>query len=158
MLLYSLKGKNTTGKRCAGRNQEVIVKGGVFDCFKCGRVLLIILVGTAGRDKIRETTTMFIIFWDVMIDEKIFFSSQVRRNVIISNKHGIYQLPHELLNTLRLTILGIIRKYKENSKISKNYSLVPSLPPKMKIVSILANKCWKKEIELFSYYAVSHNN
>ena len=26
----------------------------------------------------------------------IFFSSQVKRSAIISNKHGIYELPHEL--------------------------------------------------------------
>ena len=26
----------------------------------------------------------------------IFFSLQVKRSVIISNKHGIYELPHEL--------------------------------------------------------------
>ena len=33
-------------------------------------------------------------------------SPQVKRSAIISNKHGIYELPHELLNDLRLTILG----------------------------------------------------
>ena len=52
------------------------------------------------------TTTMFIIFWDVLIAEQIFFSPQVKRSVIISNKHGIYKLPHELPNDLRLRILG----------------------------------------------------
>ena len=36
--------------------------------------------------------------------EKIFVSTQVKRIVIISNKHGIYALPHELPNDL--TILG----------------------------------------------------
>ena len=29
------------------------------------------------------------------------FSPQVKRIVIISNKHGIYELPHELPNDLR---------------------------------------------------------
>ena len=33
------------------------------------------------------------------------FSPQVKRRVIISNKHGIYELPHELPNDLRLKIL-----------------------------------------------------
>ena len=43
-----------------------------------------------------------------MFDE-IFLSPQVKQIVIIiiSNKHGIYELPHELSNDLRL------RKYKE---------------------------------------------
>ena len=48
---------------------------------------------------------MFIIFWDILTDEQIFFSPQVK-SVIISNKHGIYELPHKLPNNLRLRILG----------------------------------------------------
>ena len=34
--------------------------------------------------------------------DKIFVSPQVERIVIISNKHGRYDLPHELPNDLRL--------------------------------------------------------
>ena len=49
---------------------------------------------------------MFIIFWDILIDEPVSFSPQKKRSVIISNKHGIYELPHELPNHLRLRILG----------------------------------------------------
>ena len=41
-------------------------------------------------------------------------SPQVKRSAIISNKHGIQELSHELLNDLRLSI-GI-RKYQENIK------------------------------------------
>ena len=43
---------------------------------------------------------------------QIFFSSQtcvhgrVQQSLIISNKHGIYELPDELWKELRLTILG----------------------------------------------------
>ena len=37
---------------------------------------------------------------------KIFFSQQVRRCAIITYKHDIYVLPHELPNDLRLRILG----------------------------------------------------
>ena len=40
--------------------------------------------------------------WDNFTDEQIFFSPQVKRSVIISNKHNIYELPHELPNDLRL--------------------------------------------------------
>ena len=45
--------------------------------------------------------------------------------MIISNKHGIYELPHELPNDLRLRIFEI-RENEENVKTSENYILVPS--------------------------------
>ena len=35
-----------------------------------------------------------------------FFSPQVKRGLIISNKHGMCEMPHELPNDLRLRILG----------------------------------------------------
>ena len=38
--------------------------------------------------------------------DQIFISPQVKRSVIISNKNGIYDLPHDMLNYLRLMILG----------------------------------------------------
>ena len=37
---------------------------------------------------------------------QIFFLPQVKRSVITTYKHGIYDLPHELRNGLRLRILG----------------------------------------------------
>ena len=40
---------------------------------------------------------MFLIFSGILIDEQIFFSPQVKRSVVISNKHGIYELPFEQL-------------------------------------------------------------
>ena len=45
---------------------------------------------------------MDIIFWDFLILYQIFFSPQVKWSVIISNKHSIYDLSHELSNELRL--------------------------------------------------------
>ena len=45
--------------------------------------------------------------------DKIFVSPQMKRVVIISNKHGIYELPHELPKDLRLRTLEI-RKYHED--------------------------------------------
>ena len=57
-------------------------------------------------------TILVIIFWDILRIDKIFVSPQVKRLVIISNKHGTYKLPHELPNNLRLTTL-------ENSEISR---------------------------------------
>ena len=38
--------------------------------------------------------------------DKILVSPQVKRIVIISNKDGIYELPHELPHELGLRILG----------------------------------------------------
>ena len=52
------------------------------------------------------STIMGIIFRDFLIFYQVFFSPQVKQSVIISNKHGIYELPHELTNDLRLGILG----------------------------------------------------
>ena len=53
----------------------------------------------------QKTTIMVIIFWDLLIICQIFLSPQVKRSVIISNKHGICELSHDLLNNLRLRIL-----------------------------------------------------
>ena len=36
---------------------------------------------------------------------QIFLSPQVKRCAIVTYKHGIYELPHELPNDLRLRIL-----------------------------------------------------
>ena len=49
---------------------------------------------------------MDIIFGEFLLFYQILFSTQVQRSVIISNKHGIYELPDELPKDLRLTILG----------------------------------------------------
>ena len=62
-----------------------------------------------------ETTVMVIIFWDFLGFYQMSLSPQVKWSVIISNQYGIYELPHELSNDLRIRILGI-RKYQENLK------------------------------------------
>ena len=46
------------------------------------------------------------IFLDFLMLYQILFSQQVKRSVIISIKHGIYELPHELPNDLRVRMLG----------------------------------------------------
>ena len=60
---------------------------------------------------------MDIIFCDFLILYQTFFSQQVKRSMISSNKHGIYELPHELPNDLRLRILG----NKEKSEKSQSF-------------------------------------
>ena len=47
---------------------------------------------------------MVIKFWDVLLFDQIFLSPKVKENVIISNKHGIYELSHHLTNDLKLRI------------------------------------------------------
>ena len=47
-----------------------------------------------------------IIFGEFFILYQIFFSPQMSPSVIISNRHGIYQLPDEFPNNLKLRILG----------------------------------------------------
>ena len=62
-----------------------------------------------------QSAIIFIIFWDILMVEQTFLSPQVKRSVIISNKHGIYQLAHELPNDLRL--MGSIRKISKLHRI-----------------------------------------
>ena len=49
---------------------------------------------------------MEIIFCDILMLYQVFLSPQVKQSTVISNKQGVYELPHELPNDLRLTILG----------------------------------------------------
>ena len=49
---------------------------------------------------------MAIIFWDFLVFYQILLSPQVKQNVIITNKHVIYKLPHELRNDIGMKILG----------------------------------------------------
>ena len=51
-------------------------------------------------------TIICIIFWDFLMFYQGFLSQQVKRCAIITYKHGIYELPHELTNGWRLRILG----------------------------------------------------
>ena len=58
-----------------------------------------------------------VIFWDLLIFYQILFSPQVKRSVIVSNKHGIYELLLELPNDLRLNKLENIRKISKLCRI-----------------------------------------
>ena len=99
---------------------------------------------------------MDIIFWDVLILYQVSFKPQEKRSVIISNKRGIYELPHEFPNDLGLSNLEI-RKYKENLKTSLNYSLVPSVNTKMKFCQYYQKTAEKWKLN-FSRSALFHKN
>ena len=45
-------------------------------------------------------------YFDTFLFYQIFLSAQVKWWVIITYKHGIYELPHKLLNDLRRRMLG----------------------------------------------------
>ena len=75
-------------------------------------------------------TISFIIFWDFSVFYQIFLSPQVKRWAIITYKHGIYELPHELRNDLRLRII-------------------------VKALLILAENTWKTGTKLFRLCAIS---
>ena len=54
--------------------------------------------------------------WDFLMLCQILLLPQVKWSAIISNKQGVYELPHELPNDLRLRVLG----NKEKSVTSQN--------------------------------------
>ena len=66
---------------------------------------------------------------------QILLSPQAKRWAIITYKHGIYKLPHELPNDLR-----------------------PSPPIKMKVSFILAENSWKTEMKVFLRCVIPHGN
>ena len=92
-------------------------------------------------------TTMVILFWEVLMFYQIFFSPQVKRSLIVSNKlvytscltscHTTYDLESQEIS-----------KFQNNVKTLWNYNVVPSFPSKRKILSILAKGSLKIEIEL----------
>ena len=53
---------------------------------------------------------MEIILWDLLMFYQIFLSPQVKQSLIISNKQGVYQLPHSRIAKQ----LKKIRKNQEN--------------------------------------------
>ena len=88
---------------------------------------------------------------------QISFSTQVKRFVVISDKHGQYELPDKLPNDLRLRILGK-QEILGNGLTLQNESAVGSLFPHMNILLILEENSWKIEIKLFPLCAISHQN
>ena len=65
-----------------------------------------------------NATITFLKFRDFLMFYQIFLSSQVKWFVVIIYKHGMYELPHELPNDLRL------RKSGNISKVSKYHRMI----------------------------------
>ena len=77
----------------------------------------VIDISTPGIDSWVQPTIMEILFWDFLSFYQIFFSPKVKQSMIISNKQGVYELPHELPNNLRLRILGNKEKLGKSQKL-----------------------------------------
>ena len=142
-------------------NDVLILLGTTLHRLKPCAMLFLRLKTAMHRNK---SSIMYIIFWDSLILYQIFFSPQVKQSMILSNKHGIHQLPHKLPNDLRF---GSQEIRKENLeiflKIRKsvnfiNYNPVTSLPPRLKVFSILAENCWKIKTKVLQYCTIWHEN
>ena len=88
---------------------------------------------------------------------QIFLSPQVKRWPIITYKHGIYELPQQLPNNLKLRISG---NQEKSATVWTRYNdcLVSSLPAKMKFLLTLAEKYWKTDTKLFDLCTISHES
>ena len=82
---------------------------------------------------------------------QIFLSPQVKRWAIVTYKHGIYELPHELRNDLRLRKSGNIRKV---SKLHRMIAQCPALPGKIKIFLVLAKEFRNIAIKPFPWCVI----
>ena len=79
------------------------------------KIWLFWMIGAANKNiKIKKKTkekkklqTIMAIFWDILMFDQILLSPQVKGSMIISNKHGMYELPHNLPEDLRLRSLRI---------------------------------------------------
>ena len=69
---------------------------------------------------------MVLLFWDLLIFDRIFISPKVKRSVIFSNKEGMYVFPEELPIKLRVGIWG---NYKMSGKSQNYIELLPSAQP-----------------------------
>ena len=98
------------------------------------------------------------------IDHNIFFSIfpfKMFVNIflvkIIDYNHG-----HNIMRIFDVFQIFLspqeIRKVQNNVKILWEYNIVSSIPPKKKILSILAKDSLKTEIEIFPECAISHKN
>ena len=57
-----------------------------------------------------KATIIFIIFWDFLMFYQIFLSSQVKQCAIITYKHDIHELFHELPNDLSENFVNTSKK------------------------------------------------
>ena len=93
-----------------------------------------------------------IIFWDFLMIYQIFFSLQVERCAIITYKHGIYKLPHELPNGLRLMILGKLWNIRKLSKVYRMMASAQVLFQKERFLNTRRNLLKKRNLTLLAVH------
>ena len=71
----------------------------------------------------------FIIFWDFLMLYQIFLSPRVKGWEIITYKHGIYGLSHELPNDLRSATLCEVQPHVTTDGAPSIHSHIPETPP-----------------------------
>ena len=77
-----------------------------------------------------RSAIMDIIVWDFLKLYHIFFSPQVKRSLIVSNKHNIYELPRELPNDfLRLNLVPSPPKPKAPWTPTESRRKIKAAPP-----------------------------
>ena len=77
---------------------QIMFKNTVFQTLPAKRIKLSV-------EMFWSSTISSIIFLEFPMFYQIFLSPLVKRCAVITYKHGIYELPHELLNGFRLRIL-----------------------------------------------------
>ena len=81
---------------------------------------------------------------------QFFLSSQVKRSVIVSNKHTIYELRHELPNNISFKNLGNWGKLEKfHNFMELGHIAQSSSEIVVKILTILEKDSFKTEIEFF---------
>ena len=70
-----------------------------------------------------RATISFIIFWDFSMFYQTFLPPQVKRWATITYKHGIYELPHELLKNIYLILV-----VKESTHNYSSFSWTLNVP------------------------------
>ena len=121
------------------------------DVRHCCKLSLYAISRKTNKPNLRKWQKTYNHFHNILMFYQIFLSSQFKQCAIITYKHGIYELP----NDWRFRIL---RNYEILGKCLNLIEWEPSLPPKMKILWIVAKKSWKIAIKFFMYCAISHKN
>ena len=98
-------------------------------------------------------TILVIILWNFTIFQYRSDSSQVKRNLISIVANFAYELPHELLNDLRLRILGN-QEILENLRFVWRHSLMPSPASRTQTLPIAVKEHAKTDTKLFFFCPV----
>ena len=99
-------------------------------CCCCFVVSLLLSLDISSNLPYSRSAITDIIVWDFLKLYHIFFSPQVKRSLIVSNKHNIYELPRELPNDfLRLNLVPSPPKPKAPWTPTESRRKIKAAPP-----------------------------